>query len=174
MHARILWGSNAEHSLFTMWVPYSDQQLQPHLLPGYRWPANMWQLCSRLYWQELWEMYEWILWKPTGKKLGMDHSARSDILNFQFAASKSFIFLWSTPFYQQMGRCTTCECNGNVDSALGPVCNITTGRCLNCLNNTMGFECDLCMPGYFGDPAFGIPCRGDEALSHFMISYIKF
>ena len=60
-----------------------------------------------------------------------------------------------------MGRCTTCGCNGNVDSALGPVCNTTTGQCLNCLNNTMGFECDQCIPGFYGDPGFGIPCRGN-------------
>ena len=58
-----------------------------------------------------------------------------------------------------MGRCTTCECNGNTDPALGPVCDTTTGQCLNCLNNTTGFECELCLPGYFGDPQIEKPCQ---------------
>ena len=59
-----------------------------------------------------------------------------------------------------MGRCTTCECNGNVDPALGPVCNMTTGQCMNCLNNTEGYECELCRLRYFGDPGSDIACRG--------------
>ena len=57
-----------------------------------------------------------------------------------------------------MGRCTTCECNGNVDPELGPVCNTTTGQCLNCRNNTTGFECKLCLPGYFGGSQIGKSC----------------
>ena len=66
----------------------------------------------------------------------------------------------------QVGRCTTCECNGNVDPALGPVCDMSTGRCMNCLNDTTGFECELCRPGYFGDPGTNIPCRGKACLTY--------
>ena len=68
-----------------------------------------------------------------------------------------------------MGRCTTCECNGNIDPALGPVCDITTGQCLNCLNNTTGFECELCLPGYFGDPQISKPCR--RKLIHIAVDF---
>ena len=72
----------------------------------------------------------------------------------------SFIMLCMVlPYYSQIGRCTTCDCNGNVDPALGLVCDIYTGRCLNCLNNTLGFECEFCQPGYYGDPPSGVPCR---------------
>ena len=58
----------------------------------------------------------------------------------------------------QIGQCITCECNGNVDPELGPVCDMITGRCLNCLNNTQGFECQFCQSGYYGDPPSGLPC----------------
>lgn len=39
-----------------------------------------------------------------------------------------------------------------MDPALGPVCDTITGRCMNCQNNTTGFNCGICRPGFFGDP----------------------
>ena len=49
-----------------------------------------------------------------------------------------------------------------MEPSLGPVCDTATGQCLNCLNNTEGFECELCLSGYFGDPALDIACQGER------------
>lgn len=62
----------------------------------------------------------------------------------------------------QNGFCNDCVCNGNVDPALGPTCDMMSGQCLNCQNNTFGFGCQLCLDGYYGDVANGIPCKGKE------------
>ncbi|XP_067933249.1 laminin-like protein lam-2 [Watersipora subatra] len=43
------------------------------------------------------------------------------------------------------GVCLTCDCNGYASE-----CSPTSGECINCLNNTAGFFCDLCLPGYYG------------------------
>ena len=48
-----------------------------------------------------------------------------------------------------------CDCNGNVDPALGPVCNTTSGECMNCLNNTAGPTCNECLENHFGNPLIG-------------------
>ena len=48
-----------------------------------------------------------------------------------------------------------CDCNGNVDPALGPVCNTTSGECMNCLNNTTGPTCNECLENHFGNPLIG-------------------
>ena len=48
-------------------------------------------------------------------------------------------------------RCTTCSCSDNIDLSQTGNCNRTTGECVRCLNNSAGFECELCAPGYFGD-----------------------
>ena len=53
-----------------------------------------------------------------------------------------------------------CNCNGNVDPQLGLTCNSTTGECLQCQDNTFGFNCEQCLPGYFGDVPNGISCTG--------------
>lgn len=55
--------------------------------------------------------------------------------------------------------CNDCTCNGNVDPALGPVCDMVTGDCMNCLNNTMGVFCELCIEGFFGDSSKDEPCK---------------
>ena len=60
----------------------------------------------------------------------------------------------------QTGVCTLCQCYGNVDPTLGLTCNVTTGRCLQCQNHTTGFNCDQCLPGFYGDIPNGIPCQG--------------
>ena len=58
-------------------------------------------------------------------------------------------------------RCTTCSCSGNIDLSQTGNCNRTTGECLLCLNNTTGFECELCAPGYHGDALTDscVPCQ---------------
>ncbi|CAN7993576.1 unnamed protein product, partial [Ixodes hexagonus] len=46
--------------------------------------------------------------------------------------------------------CRECVCNGHGDEAAG-TCNSRTGDC-RCLHNTQGKHCEVCSPGYFGDP----------------------
>lgn len=53
------------------------------------------------------------------------------------------------------------------------MCDTTTGRCLNCLNNTQGFECDSCLPGYYGDPPSGVPCRRKYATQLYSYALIS-
>ena len=58
-------------------------------------------------------------------------------------------------------RCTNCSCSNNTDLSQTGNCNRTTGECLICLNNSAGFECELCAPGYFGDALSDtcVPCE---------------
>ncbi|CAI9728190.1 laminin subunit alpha-like [Octopus vulgaris] len=53
-----------------------------------------------------------------------------------------------SPFF---GLCSPCECNGHTKK-----CDPTTGECLDCQDNTTGFYCEKCKPGYSGDPANGV------------------
>lgn len=48
-------------------------------------------------------------------------------------------------------RCTQCDCNGNIDPSVPGSCDMSTGVCLLCINNTIGDECERCAPGFFGD-----------------------
>ncbi|XP_034942261.1 laminin subunit gamma-1 [Chelonus insularis] len=47
--------------------------------------------------------------------------------------------------------CRPCECNNNIDLNAVRNCNHETGECLKCVNNTAGFHCEDCLPGYWGD-----------------------
>ncbi|XP_055335566.1 basement membrane-specific heparan sulfate proteoglycan core protein-like [Paramacrobiotus metropolitanus] len=53
-----------------------------------------------------------------------------------------------------LGLCGRCECNGHAHE-----CDPESGQCLNCRDGTTGKECELCAPGYEGDPRGGRPCR---------------
>jgi hypothetical protein len=53
-----------------------------------------------------------------------------------------------------LGLCEPCNCNGNSRE-----CEPESGVCFNCGNFTTGESCELCLPGYEGDPANRIPCR---------------
>ncbi|KAG7480533.1 hypothetical protein MATL_G00057250 [Megalops atlanticus] len=56
-------------------------------------------------------------------------------------------------FYNSDSICVPCECHGNADPAADPrLCNPDTGHCLSCANNTAGTHCELCAPGFSGDP----------------------
>ncbi|XP_078590850.1 uncharacterized protein LOC144870493 isoform X22 [Branchiostoma floridae x Branchiostoma japonicum] len=44
-----------------------------------------------------------------------------------------------------------CNCNGHSND-----CD-SQGNCLNCQHNTMGVNCERCIPGYYGDPRRGTP-----------------
>ena len=52
-----------------------------------------------------------------------------------------------------VGDSVPCQCNGRADS-----CESDTGHCLQCRDNTAGARCDICAPGYHGDPLAGVPC----------------
>ncbi|KAI0234308.1 hypothetical protein LSAT2_015485 [Lamellibrachia satsuma] len=58
------------------------------------------------------------------------------------------------------GQCLPCQCHGRADS-----CDIITGICVNCTNDTAGKECDICAPTFFGDAASYScrPCHCDSA-----------
>ncbi|XP_036953217.1 multiple epidermal growth factor-like domains protein 9 [Acanthopagrus latus] len=58
----------------------------------------------------------------------------------------------SAGFYKASEVCVPCDCSGNADPQ-GPtqLCDPDTGRCLRCINNTTGLQCQLCAPGFIGD-----------------------
>ncbi|KAJ8915786.1 hypothetical protein NQ315_004598 [Exocentrus adspersus] len=48
--------------------------------------------------------------------------------------------------------CEICDCNMNIDpNAIGN-CDPITGECLRCIYNTGGSKCDICLPGFYGNP----------------------
>ena len=53
------------------------------------------------------------------------------------------------------GSCELCYCNGNVNTSVDPFCDPATGECLNCTNNTKGYNCDTCITGYYTDDQSG-------------------
>ncbi|XP_049703370.2 laminin subunit alpha [Helicoverpa armigera] len=50
------------------------------------------------------------------------------------------------------GFCVPCQCNGHSRE-----CDVNTGVCLECTDNTMGDHCEQCIPGYHGDALQGTP-----------------
>ena len=52
-----------------------------------------------------------------------------------------------------VGESIPCMCNGRADH-----CESDTGFCIKCRENTAGAWCDICAPGFFGDPMKGVPC----------------
>lgn len=54
--------------------------------------------------------------------------------------------------------CVPCQCHGHSSD-----CDVSTGLCLNCADNTQGSSCEQCKPGYYGDATQGtasdcLPC----------------
>ena len=58
------------------------------------------------------------------------------------------------------GTCELCGCGSNINTTVDPFCDPDTGKCLACTNNTEGFNCNVCISGYFGDIANGVACQG--------------
>jgi len=59
-----------------------------------------------------------------------------------------------------VGESIPCMCNGRADH-----CESDTGFCIQCRENTAGAWCDICAPGFFGDPMKGISCTPCECPS---------
>uniref|UniRef100_A0A182NLL5 Laminin subunit alpha-1 n=1 Tax=Anopheles dirus TaxID=7168 RepID=A0A182NLL5_9DIPT len=53
--------------------------------------------------------------------------------------------------HERVGRCIPCSmCNGHAAS-----CDLETGECGSCLHNTVGTNCERCLPGYYGNATIG-------------------
>lgn len=48
--------------------------------------------------------------------------------------------------------CKPCQCNGHADPGQH-LCDMATGKCF-CTDNTMGYNCDKCMPGLKGNAKY--------------------
>uniref|UniRef100_H2ZS58 Laminin subunit alpha-1 n=1 Tax=Latimeria chalumnae TaxID=7897 RepID=H2ZS58_LATCH len=44
-----------------------------------------------------------------------------------------------------LAPCVLCQCNNHSE-----ICDVETGKCLGCRDNTVGEHCDVCAPGYYG------------------------
>ncbi|XP_078051747.1 laminin subunit beta-1 isoform X1 [Augochlora pura] len=49
------------------------------------------------------------------------------------------------------GTCEPCKCNNNTDLRAPGNCDPHTGRCLQCLYNTDGANCQICKAGFYGN-----------------------
>lgn len=49
------------------------------------------------------------------------------------------------------GTCEQCNCSDNVDLGRAGNCDLQTGRCLQCLYETAGDNCEYCRDGFFGN-----------------------
>lgn len=56
------------------------------------------------------------------------------------------------------GNCEKCECSENVDLGRAGNCDLKTGKCLQCLYDTTGDNCEVCRDGFYGD-ALHQDCR---------------
>ncbi|XP_014662216.1 PREDICTED: basement membrane-specific heparan sulfate proteoglycan core protein-like [Priapulus caudatus] len=52
-----------------------------------------------------------------------------------------------------LGKCVPCNCNGHSNT-----CDVETGTCSNCRENTQGHSCEQCKQGYYMDGNFCKPC----------------
>lgn len=57
------------------------------------------------------------------------------------------------------GSCRSCNCNNNVDITKSGNCDPRSGKCLQCLFDTEGENCERCRNGFYGD-AIHQTCTG--------------
>ncbi|BES88583.1 laminin subunit [Nesidiocoris tenuis] len=60
----------------------------------------------------------------------------------------------STIIIDLIGEAKPCECNNRSST-----CDMETGKCLDCADNTGGHWCESCAEGYYGDPGQGVACK---------------
>lgn len=62
---------------------------------------------------------------------------------------KLFVYRCASSYYGNPmvvgSTCKPCDCNE-------APCDNLTGQCINCLGNTVGWNCKECKPGHFGNP----------------------
>ncbi|XP_047130543.1 multiple epidermal growth factor-like domains protein 8 isoform X1 [Hydra vulgaris] len=71
--------------------------------------------------------------------------------------------------------CKKCECNGH-GNPLQNYCQSANGECF-CLHNTIGSSCELCEPGFVGNPRNNgicyIPCKRSSIISNLYSGYLS-
>ena len=63
---------------------------------------------------------------------------------------------------QEGDTCKPCNCNLDLNTENdgdASICDHLTGECLLCPKNTVGWNCDECLSGHFGDPLNGTCIR---------------
>ncbi|KAH8857570.1 Laminin subunit alpha-1 [Schistosoma japonicum] len=79
-----------------------------------------------------------------------DYQRQSNVHSNQTSSSSSALSLWRSTMMTQVPVCVPCECHGYSSS-----CDEKTGVCVDCRHNTAGDKCDICAPGFYGDPQNG-------------------
>ncbi|XP_046676227.1 laminin subunit alpha-1 isoform X3 [Homalodisca vitripennis] len=68
---------------------------------------------------------------------------------------------WTNIMTNVIGESKPCQCNNRSD-----ICDIETGRCMDCSDNTGGHHCGDCAEGFYGNPDLGgckpCPCPSVE------------
>lgn len=62
------------------------------------------------------------------------------------------------PIESDEGKCLQCKCNGNIDMNDIRSCDQKSGKCLKCLKNTTGDNCERCKDWHWGDPIEAKSC----------------
>ena len=58
------------------------------------------------------------------------------------------------------GRCTPCNCSNNIDITDPRSCSSIDGECLMCINNSTGYQCEICAEWHYGDAVELKNCKG--------------
>ena len=67
------------------------------------------------------------------------------------------------------GLCKPCICSNTelISAARGDsICDHLTGECFICPKNTVGWNCDQCLKGYYGNPLNGSCLRKSDLIKN--------